>query len=323
MSELELGLEQGPDSAYRARKFAGVAVELSRAEARFQGWGDVTPSAAETLLPAGTEAGQFCGARSCTCGFHGARRVDTLLDLLAPTLADLSGAAVLDVELHGDAGRSEFGLRARGQRVLGAQLLRWCADCVADEIVEAEPPALYAVPTADAQSLVHGLAVLCGHHAATRGVAVPVRLADLAGWLGVEVTWATPDLMDGIRGRIERAWAPPQLLGPLAEQRRVSNLRMGQVGFVRPSAVRMDEAGHLWVDADAMAPQRPDGAASVPIKRDVDLRLELVASADGVARWDARWSRPRRVLPATKEAPIARIRGLRHLPRVANTWARY
>ncbi len=319
MFDLELHDVPGPEAGYRARKLARIFIDLDRRTARFHGFGDGVLSGAEGDLAYGTSPGEFCGEDTCTCGFHGSRRAETLLDLLSPTLAELSGSALLDVELHGEMGASNFGARAAGQRILGAQLFRWCANCVVEETAEAGPVALFAVPTDSSPSAFRSLAALCTDHAAHGGVA-SVTLADAAGWLGVEVTWASAAISEDVRGRIEQTWAPPQATGPLAGERRVADLRMGQVAFVRPSAIRTDEAGRLWVDANASAPQRPSDASSVPVKRDVDLQLELVATSDEVSRWDARWSRPRPVAPGTAEARVARIRGIRRLPRLGAVW---
>ena len=253
----------------------------------------------------------------CDCGFRAADDPHSLLDLINPTLEELAGAAILDVELGGFVLPMGPGFRGTSQRVLHAGLLRWCGPCLRDDLAPSTPPELYATGRTGWLQVQ----ALCDEHAAFQRHPLALTPAAVADHLHAPVDWADPHTAEAMRRHLEQRLAHPQLIGPLAAHRPVGSLRMGQIGFVAVAAVRLDSRSSLFVDRGAPAPQRPTGPTMLPIRRMVDLRLELLAYRPGVHRLDARLARPRPPLLGTPEEPIVAIRGLRHLPRLAATVA--
>lgn len=248
----------------------------------------------------------------CVCGFRAADHADQLLEALHPTLDDLAGAALLSVQLGGFVVADAGGYRGGAQRVIAADLLRWCRSCVALETPHYGPAHLYAVP-ANGQ---HMVVALCDQHAQPLDDLVAVSLHDLSNLLGIKPAWASPRAAEMVRSRIERQWAAPQLSGQLCLARTVRRLRMGHVGFVQPEAIRLDWQGRLWINADAPAPQRPVDDVAVAIQRTVDLQLALIATTPEVHVLDEQLSTPcRHRFP--RQSRIDRVRGLRHLPTLA------
>ena len=295
-----------------AVKLAGIVLDLDRAGGFFLPWRE-PQQRAEAFAVCQSGWDHDAPGADCDCGFRGVDDAATLLDLLTPSLEDLAGAAVLDVELGGVVvADGDDSYRAATQRVLGAAILRWCPACLRAETTRNGAPSLYAVSHGSAWRL----AVLCEAHVAGLD-ALPLSLGDVAGLVGTEVTWASSEVAEGLRWRIESRWSAPQLRGPLALDRHVAHLRMGQLGFVQPSAVRVDFDGVLWVDLRAPAPQRPHGSAVVPVKRPVGFGLEVVATTAAVRRLDARLARARPRLADANEERVSVVRGLRHLPCLA------
>jgi hypothetical protein len=247
----------------------------------------------------------------CTCGFRAADDTQTLLDLINPPIESLAGAAMLDVELGGIVLPMGPGFRGSSQRVLGASVLRWCGPCLGADQTPSTPPDLHALSK---DGWLH-MVGRCEQHAPPSSIAL--NPDDIADHLQVPVGWADRTLDARLRTYLERRWAAPQLIGPLEAQRRVAALRMGHLGFVAHTALRLDDRGRLWIDRAAPAAQRPVGASFIPVRRKVDLGLELIASVPSVARLDRMLARPRPRLLTVREEPIASIRGLRHLPRLA------
>ena len=254
----------------------------------------------------------------CDCGFRAADDPESLLDLINPSLEELAGAAILDVELGGFVLPMGPGFRGSSQRVLSAGLLRWCGPCLRGDLSPAAPPQLFAVERGGWLQVLG----LCEDHAAMAWHPIALTPAEVAEHLRAPVGWADPIMAEAVRVHLERRWALPQLVGPLAERRAVGSLRMGQLGFVAPDAVRLDGRGALWVDRGAPAPQRPAGAAFLPIRRMLDLRIELLALTPEAQRVDARLARWRPPLLGAAEEVIVAIRGLRHMPRLAAAIAR-
>lgn len=249
----------------------------------------------------------------CTCGFRAADDAQNLLDLINPPMEALAGAALLDVELGGIVLPMGSGFRGSSQRVLRAGVLRWCRTCLTRDKASATPPQLYGIERSDWLNVVG----LCDEHALRLSHAIALSPDDVADHLHAPVRWADPKLAESIRIHLEQRWALPQLAGPLAYERRVSSLRMGQLGFVPPAALRLDARGMLRLRSDAPAPQRPTATAIVPVRRTVALNLEMVATTPEVQRLDAQFARTKPPLLGVREEHVATIRGLRHLPRLA------
>jgi hypothetical protein len=172
----------------RVRKAGWVLLDETRTWATFAGL--------SVTLRYGSEAEARCSRERCpvsenhaaphpagTCGFHG---TDT--DPLAWMVPE---GAVLDVELYGRVIRHERGWRASHQRVLGVAFARGCMECRR----EVPDPVLATVraPMVGRQLLV---VPRCGRCAAVwRGRDDdPIAVADLAGLLGTEVSWAGPQV---------------------------------------------------------------------------------------------------------------------------------
>lgn len=249
----------------------------------------------------------------CDCGFRAADDTQNLLDLINPPLEALAGAAILDVELGGIVLPMGSGFRGSSQRVLGASVLRWCGPCLRNDSHPSTPPDLHGIQE---DGWVHVVG-RCDEHAAQLRSSVALTPDDVADHLHAPVAWADPAVADAVQAQLERRWVCPQLVGPLEAQRLVGQLRMGHLGFVSAAALRLDSQGTLWLDRDAPAAQRPVGPAFLPVRRTVDLGVELIVNPPRVARLDARLARPRPPLLERREEPVARIRGLRHLPRLA------
>lgn len=300
-----------PLAVSRGVKLAGVTVDLSRGAGEFRAWAVGAGYRAEARAECLNGVGHRVPHLSCTCGFYAARTVPTLLDLLQPTAASLAGAALLDVELGGLELVGPMGVRAEQQRVLGAHLLRWCARCDSDYAVPDGPPRLYGLA---APGIGGQLAVtpLCDAHAVDGSPRL--SLADVAGLVRTEVSWASDAVTDGFFDHRAHVFAVGQVRGPRSAGRRIRQLRMGQVGFVAPAAVAVGPGGVL-VDSSAVAPQRPDTVSKVAVQRRIDLGLELVVTRGNARAMEA-------VLGETSTAPGAswlpvKVRGLRHSRRLA------
>lgn len=263
------------------------------------------------LCPHGGSEDHDAPGADCDCGFRATDDPQNLLDLINPPLEALAGAAVLDVELGGIVLPMGSGFRGGSQRVLGASVLRWCGPCLRADRPPETPPDLHGLSEAGWLHIVGR----CDEHTPRSSIALTPD--DVADHVHARVAWADPALAEAVQSHLERRWASPQLIGPLEARRRVAGLRMGHLGFVAPGALRIDGRGMLWVDRDAPAAQRPLGAAVLPVRRNVDLTLELIVNQPVAARLDARLARPRPPLLDVREEPVTRIRGRRHLPLLA------
>ena len=279
----------------------------------FQPWAGPTFASEDIALCGRAEDHDAPGA-DCNCGFRAADDPHNLLDLINPPMDALAGAALLDVELGGIVLPMGPGFRGSSQRVVRAGVLRWCRTCLVRDRASESPPQLYGIHRSDWLNVV----ALCDEHAMRLSHRVALTPAEVADHLRAPVVWAGPRLAESVRLHLERRWAMPQLVGPPASERRVSSLRMGQLGFVPAPALRLDGRGMLRLRSDAPAPQRPMGEAVIPVRRTVDLHLEMLATTPEVHRLDARLALSRPPLLGVREEHVARIRGLRHLPRLAS-----
>lgn len=159
----------------------------------------------------------------CDCGFRAADDPQSLLDLINPPLEALAGAALLDVELGGIVLPLGPGFRGSSQRVLGAKVLRWCRGCLRSDQVARSTVELHAEERSGWLRVVG----LCEEHAGRRPHALAVTPAEVADFLRTPVAWADPQLAAAVLLQLERRYASPQLVGPLAAERRVASLRMG------------------------------------------------------------------------------------------------
>lgn len=310
MADVSLYLSDLDFPTRRAAALAAIEVDLTCGTGHFHPWS--RPAfAAEEIAACHHDLDHDPPGSDCDCGFVAADRPEDLLDLLHPSLETLAGAALLQVDLGGFVVADGSWLRGGAQRVFEAGLLRWCRSCVREDQAVEHDWSLVVV--AD-----HGrLSVSCKEHLAHLSRPVVLSLTDVAELVRAEVSWASADEVETVRWHVEQRAAAPQLVGPLAMGRRVSQLRMGQLGFVAPTAVRLDHDGVLWIDRDAPAPQRPNAAAIVPVKRSVGLGLELIAATPAVRRLDDTLARRLPPWLGVREEKVSVIRGLRHTPRLA------
>ena len=311
MADTSLNLSAFDLPSRRTVSLATVQMHPTGLAGFFQPWAG-PPFTGDDVAVCDAEDHDAPGA-DCDCGFRAADDPQSLLDLLNPSLEDLAGSALLDVELGGFVLPMGPGFRGTSQRVLSAGLLRWCGPCLRRDLSPSSPAELYGLGGAGWLQV----RALCDDHAALERSPIALTPTEVADHLRAPVSWADPQRAEAVRSHLERRFALPQLIGPLAECRPVGSLRMGQLGFVTASAVRLDSRGNLWIDRGAPAPQRPAGTVALPIRRMVDLRLELLAYPAEVHRLDARLARPRPPLLGTREEAIVAVRGLRHLPRLA------
>ena len=169
----------------RGEKVALVLLSPDRRRARFSGL-----AVSSTYGP---EATARCSAQRCpvggehpaphpagTCGFHAT--TDDPLGWMLPE------AALLEVELFGRIIRHERGWRASRQRVLGARFLRACMSCYAfavDAVLVTAP-----APMDQRALMVAPRCRRCAEAWRWPDVGETVSMADLAGLLGTEVSWA-------------------------------------------------------------------------------------------------------------------------------------
>ena len=158
---------------------------------------------------------------------------------------------------------------------------------------------------------------LCETHAELAVAAPPLTLADAAGLLATEVTWAPAGVRRRVLQHYDRLLYDLGRHDLLLPERPLRSVRMGQMGFVHPDDIRLDADGRLWARADASAPQRPHGADLVPVRRRLDLELEIVLTGADAARLEARLARVRPPVLGVAEERIVDARGLLRAPRLA------
>lgn len=307
--------------ARRAVKFASLAVDPRVGDGVFLPWASPVPYQAEARAVCGHGQDHAAPDPGCECGFYAAHDLRSLLDLLRPTIHDIAGSAMLDVELGGLELAGPRGARSAEQRVLGAEVIRWCPDCGEDDTARRGPARLYGTGTMVAGRTMHALVTRCDAHLGSAALQT-YSLADVAGLLRTELTWATDEVVGRVLDARRAALTRGQLRGPLLPTRRIGQLRMGQVGFTVVDSLRLDSDGRLWVDVDAPASQRRHGCAVVAIHRRVDLHLELVVRPAVAARLDAALTRRRLPALGRREHPLRHVDGLRHLPGLAARWSR-
>jgi hypothetical protein len=309
-----------PTTSRRGTSIAELAVDPRAGDGLFLPRAGV-PHFAEARAVCTVGRGHAVPDPSCGCGFASADDVATLLDLIEPTVRDLAGAALLDVELTGRRWTDGRTTRAAEQHVLGGGVIRWCPACGPDDLAAHGPARLYGRERTVGLRRMHGVVARCDAHAEPAGLAA-YTLADLAGLLGTELTWAPDEVVAALLDRRRARLVLGQRRGPVLGTRRVGQLRMGQVGFATLDGLRLDGTGRLWVDLDGPAPQRPLGEGSVPLHRTVDLGFELVVPRPAAHRIDAALGRPRPPLLGRREVEVRRIAGMEHLPRLVAVWAR-
>ena len=242
----------------RAKKLAGLVVDARLRRGAF------VPLHAGGVYGAYAVAECRAGRRhvppfeDCACGFYAGRSLTQTLQLVQPTLERLARLALLDVELGGLELAGPRGLRAEQQRVLGAHPLPWCALCVA-----ADPEGrtastqrgvrLYAV----GQDAVRDVVPLCETHAELAMADATLTLGDAAGLLGTAVTWAPGDVRRRILRYFDRHLIEQGRHDLVVAHRPLTQLRMGQLGFVEPDAVRPRRRRPA-----VAACRRPDAAAA-------------------------------------------------------------
>lgn len=306
-------------SVRRANTLAGLAVDPRAGDGVFLTWPDGPAYFSEARAVCALGQAHPAPGADCDCGFPGSYDVPTLLDLLEPTIAEVAGAALLDVELAGGLTAGSDRTRAAQQQVFGAKIIRWCAACRPEEVDEHGPADLYGIERRVGLRTMHGLVTRCQAHVGEQHLR-PYALGDVAGMLRTELTWAPEAVIAALLDRRRARLVLGQQHGPLLGQRRVAELRMGQVGFTALDGLRLDDQGRLWVEVRGPASQRPLGEAVVPVHRAVDLRLELVVPRPTARRIDLAIGGPRPKPAGRLEAEIARVEGLDHLPRVAAAW---
>ncbi|HVM18734.1 MAG TPA: hypothetical protein VM307_02115 [Egibacteraceae bacterium] len=303
--------------ARKAVKFAALGVDPTAGSGVFLPYAVGVPYPAESTAVCARGATHAVPDPGCTCGFYAARSFGDLLDLLHPTLAQLAGSALLDVELGGIELAGPYGMRAGEQRVLGAGLIRLCAQCMQAPRSGPAPAAhLYLLPYAG-RDIPYLVRPLCDDHAAEAHTAEEIGLGDLSGLMRTEVSWAPRELLAQIAERHQIRLAAGQPHGPLLAHRRVCDLRMGQVGFTPVASVRLDSGGRLWVSANATAAQRPRRTGDVAVLRAVGLWLELVITTDTAGAVDAAVATPRPAQLRCTEMPVDVVHGTRRAPRLA------
>lgn len=234
------------------------------------------------------------------------------LELLAPEVDRLGGLALVRHDHRSSSPVHEV------------VLLPWCPGCIDGDVVETAADAgLYALPVADRDDL-HAVTVLCSDHVRLAGkTARPLALAELAAALGAKVGWADQSAIAATHPLIARRRWSGQARGPLLAERPVSDLRMGQVGYVPPGAIRLD--GQRWVllvDLDAPAPQRPTGPCMVAVRRTVHLGYEVFVGIDDADRYDLAWSLLGPPVIGRNEAKVTDVRGLWATPLLATALGR-
>ncbi|QBI21029.1 hypothetical protein ER308_16585 [Egibacter rhizosphaerae] len=306
-------------------KFASLAVDLKVGEGLFVPWGQTTPYRAEQHAVCTLRGRHAVPDPECSCGFYATDTPTQLLDLLRPSVSALAGMALLDAEFGGVELAGPDGIRAAEQRVLGAAVLAWCPLCPLDEDLPAPPAGLFAADTRLPRGLLQVVA-LCEGHAALSADARELSLADVSGLLRTEVTWASRAVHEGLLGHMERRWLTRPRRGPVLADREVRHLRMGLVGFVAMSALRLDPVrGELWIDATAPAPQRALRDDAVAIKKRVGPGYQLLVPTDRTAHVDQQLHHHQQqqqdeTTPRSpREQRIERVWGLRRMPRLART----
>lgn len=306
-------------SPRQVAKLAHIAVSLDRDKGFFLPWVVGVPYRAEQHAVCGHGHRHPVPDPGCSCGFYAANNVETLFDLLEPTIEHLAGAALLDAEFGGVELAGPDGVRAAQQRVLAAGLFRWCRPCAAQDRIPDGPPALYTPPSAPYGRDQRTVQVLCDRHAAGATDAREITFADLSGLLRTEVRWASASVHEGFLARHERRLFDFSERAPLLPDRRAGELRMGQRGFLSGSAVRFDAPSRtLRVDLDARAPQRPLYRPFVALKRTVHLGWELRIPAEHAEELDACLSAACSAPSGTNEEVVSAVRGLLHLPSFAS-----
>ncbi len=302
-----------PAPLRKAVKLARLGIDLSARSGLFFPWIDTLPYAAEGYAECAEGGDHQAPATDCTCGFYAAYDADGLMTLLQPDHAALAGAALLTVELGGVEIAGPQAVRAEQQRVLGAQIMPLCPLCDGPQR-STELPGLYAWRTGGSDT--HRWVVpLCESHAALSRDIHRLSLGDVAGMVGTEVTWAPRELVELFCDWRDVQLAAGQARGPLASDRTLGQLRMGQVGFTTTDALRVHD-GRLRVDLGAPALQREQGGAYVPILRRVDLALELVLTSGNVEAIEDAIFQHRELPPAARLKPLAYATGLRHAARL-------
>jgi hypothetical protein len=303
-----------PAPLRKAVKLARLGIDLSARTGLFFPWADTLPYAAEGHAECVGGGDHAAPATDCTCGFYAAYDADGLMTLLQPSHGALAGAALLSVELGGVEIAGPQAVRAEQQRVLGAQIMPLCPLCDAAQPSSA-PPGLYAWTTGG--SATHRWVVpLCESHAQLSRDIRRLSLGDVAGMLGTEVTWASTELAWSFLDWRDTQLAAGEARGPLASDRTLGQLRMGQVGFTTTDALRVHD-GELHVDLASPALQREQGGAYVPILRRVDLRHQLVLTAANAEAIETALLQPRRLNRAVRMAPLQHVTGLRHSTRLS------
>ena len=310
-----------PAAPRQAVKFARIVVNLQRREGMFLPWADTLPYRAEARAECARGGLHAPPAEDCSCGFYAQYSVPELMTLLQPAYEHVAASARLDVELGGVELAGPQGMRAAEQRVLGAVVMPCCALCDESSDPDDGRPLLYGQAHRWGDELVHLVLPLCAAHALLDDTLVPLTLAEVAGLLGTEVTWATDELALRLLGWRDALLADGQRRGPLLSGRRVGELRMGQVGFTTTDALRFED-GRLVVDGAAPALQREMGAAFVPVQRDVDLSLHVILTADNAVAVEQALCQPRLLPHGGKTSRVGRVRGLRHAPQMREVMAR-
>jgi hypothetical protein len=302
-----------PAPLRQAVKFARLGIDLSARTGLFFPWVDTLPYTAEGHAECAHGGDHQAPDADCTCGFYAAYDAEGLLTLLQPGHAALAGAALLSVELGGVEIAGPQAVRAEQQRVLGAAIMPLCPLCDSAR-PSASRPGLYAL--AGGSGGYRWVVPLCDSHAQLSTGAHRLTLGEVAGLLGTEVTWASSDVAWSFLDWRDAQLAAGQKRGPLAADRTLAQLRMGQVGFTTTDALRVQD-GQLHLDLAAPALQREQGGAYVPILRRVDLSHEIVITADNAAAIEAALFQPRALAAATRVVPIEHATGWRHSSRLA------
>lgn len=167
------------------RKAGLVLLTEDRTSARFVGLSVHQPYRAEATACCCTERCPVDRVHEAphaagTCGFHGTS--DDPLGWIIPE------SAILEVELYGRVIRHERGWRASRQRVLGARFVRGCMSCCAYD-----PQARLVTvpaPVVERALLVGPRCRRCAAVWRWPSMGEGIGLADLAGLLGTEVSWA-------------------------------------------------------------------------------------------------------------------------------------
>jgi hypothetical protein len=227
---------------------------------------------------------------------------------------------MLDLELTGRLRTEASTTRAAEQHVLGGGVIRWCALCRPEDVAAHGPARLYGTARTVGLRPMQGVIARCDAH--TDAGLTCYTLADLAGLLCTELSWAPDDVVAALLDRRRARLVLGQRRGPILGLRRVGQLRMGQTGFTTLDSLRLDCDGRLWIDLDGPAPQRSLGDTLVPVRRAVDLGFELIVPVNVAGRIDAAVGRPRPPLLGRREGEVRRIEGMEHLPRLVDVWAR-